>query len=137
MPNCQVAELFTKEAVKLHGFAKTIVSDRDNIFMSSFSSEIFRLAGTQLKYSTAYHPQTDGQTEVVNRCLKTYLRCLTGRKPKQWSQWLHWAEFWYNTNYHSSLKQTPYRALFGQDPPAVIRGDATLIAVEEVSRLTA
>ncbi|CAH9138635.1 unnamed protein product [Cuscuta epithymum] len=133
----EVAEVFTKEVVKTHGFPKTIVSDRDSIFMSSFWSEIFKLAGTQLKYSTAYHPQTDGQSEVVNRCLETYLRCLTGSKPRQWSKWLHWAEFWYNTNFHASLKQTPYQALFGQEPPAVIRGDVNLTTVEEVSRLTA
>ncbi|CAH9084460.1 unnamed protein product [Cuscuta epithymum] len=133
----EVAEIFIKEVVKLHGFPKTIVSDRDSVFLSSFWSEIFKLAGTQLKYSTAYHPQTDGQTEVVNRCLETYLRCLTGRKPKQWSQWLHWAEYWYNTNYHIALKQTPYKALFGLDPPAIVKGDVTLTAVEEVSRLTA
>jgi len=64
--------------------------------MSTFWSKLFKQAGTSLKMSSAYHPQTDGQTEVVNKCVETYLRCLTGTKPKQWPSWLSWAEFWYN-----------------------------------------
>lgn len=73
---------------------------------------------------------------MVNRWLEAYLRCLTGRKPKQWPTWLSWAEYWYNTNYHSSLKTTPFRALYGREP-VIIRGDVHHSLVEEVDRSTA
>ena len=79
-----VAQLFFNIIFKVHGMPTSIVSDHDQIFISQFWEELFKLQGVDLKKSIAYHLQTDGQTEVVNRCLETYLRCMTGKNPHQW-----------------------------------------------------
>jgi hypothetical protein len=73
-----------------------------------------------LHLSTTYHPQTDGQTEVVNKCLETYLRCFSSEKKNQWAQWLPLAEWWYNTSYHTTTRMTPFEAVYGQKPPSVL-----------------
>ena len=103
--------------------------------MIQFWIELFKAVGTKLRYSTAYHPQSDGQMEVVNHCLSTHLRCFAGMKPRSWPQWLNWAEYWYNTNYYASMKTTPFKALYGRDPPSLLRGDANSSSIEEVNRL--
>lgn len=108
-----VAAAFVKEIVRLHGFPKSIVSDRDRIFLSTFWKEIFKLHGTTLKKSTACHPQTDGQTEIVNKSLETYLRCFVHSQPTTWAKWLPWAEFSYNTSPHCTTKLSPYRFCMG------------------------
>lgn len=109
----KVASLYMQYVFKLHGMPATIVSDRDTTFTSLFWSELFRLQGTTLAMSTAYHPQFNGQTEIVNKSFKQYLRTFTADRPHRWAEWLSLAEFWFNTNFHTSLKLSPFKALYG------------------------
>jgi hypothetical protein len=88
----QVAELFLDNVVKLHSLPSSIVSDRDKIFTSNFWKSLFKNLHTQLSMSTAYHPQSDGQTERVNQCLELYLRCAVAASPTKWAKWLPLAE---------------------------------------------
>jgi len=112
----QVAMTYMEQVYKLHGLPEAIISHRDKVFTNTLWKELFRLAGTQLQMSNAYHPQTDGQTERVNQCLEGYLRCFVHSYPHKWKDWLPLAEFWYNTSYHSSLDKTPFEILYGQKP---------------------
>ncbi|PKA46982.1 putative mitochondrial protein [Apostasia shenzhenica] len=129
-----VAQAYLDNVYKLHGMPEKIVSDRDKIFLSRFWQELLKLLKVQVQMSTAYHPQTDGQTEVVNRCLETYLRCMTVERPKEWLKWLPLSEWWYNTNYHSSLKCSPYEVLYGQKPPLHVPYLAGTAVVDAVDR---
>ncbi|KAJ7960281.1 Ty3/gypsy retrotransposon protein [Quillaja saponaria] len=128
-----IAQVFLDGVYKLHGPPTTITSDRDKIFLSRFWTELMKLLGVKLQLSTAYHPQTDGQTEVLNRCLETYLRCMTGEQPKQWAKWVSLAEYWYNSSFHSAIQTTPYQAVYGQPPPVhlpYLAGDSNIDSVD-------
>ena len=115
-----VAQTFFDNVVKLHRLPCSIVSDRDPVFTSTLWTELFQLAGVKLRLSTAFRPQTDGQSEVTNRILGVYLRCLAGDRPRSWLRWLPWTEFFYNTSYQSALQTTPFRVVFGRDPPTLL-----------------
>jgi hypothetical protein len=112
-----VAQAFFDNVVKLHGLPCSIVSDRDPVFTSTLWTELFALASVKLWLSSAFRPQTDGQSEVTNRVLGVYLRCLAGDRPRSWLRWLPWAGFCFNTSYQSALRTTPFKVVFGRDPP--------------------
>lgn len=81
-----VAQLFIDQVYRLHGLPEVLISDRDKVFISAFWQQLFNLADTTLNLSSSYHPHTDGQTEQLNKCLETYLRCMVHAKPQQWSK---------------------------------------------------
>uniref|UniRef100_A0A8I6YET5 Reverse transcriptase n=1 Tax=Hordeum vulgare subsp. vulgare TaxID=112509 RepID=A0A8I6YET5_HORVV len=114
-----VARAFFDGIVRLHGFPLSIVSDRDPVFTGHVWWDLFRLAGVKLRMSTAFHPQTDGQSEVVNKVIAMYLRWVTGDRPRAWVDWLAWAEYCYNTSYHSALRTTPFEVVYGRPPPVM------------------
>lgn len=92
------------------------------------------MSGTKLHMSSAYHPQTDGQSEVVNRCVEQYLRCFVSQQPRKWCSFLAWAEFWYNTTFHSSIGMSPFQALYGRPPPSIPNYQIGASSVHEVDQ---
>jgi hypothetical protein len=115
-----VAQIFMDQVFKLHGMPHSIVSYRNPTFTSNFWQEMFKIQGTELHLIIAYHPQTDGQTGVVDKCLETYLRCFASEKKNQWAQWLPLVEWWYNTSYHTATRVTLFEVVYGQKPPSVL-----------------
>lgn len=129
-----VAQQFMDQVFKLHGLPQAIISDRDKIFTSAFWKELFKLVGVDLRMTTAYHPQSDGQTERVNQCLETYLSCFVHVCPSKWRKWLSLAGYWYNTSYHSSLGYTPFEVLYGHLPRQLgldLRDSCTVPALQD------
>jgi hypothetical protein len=129
-----VAQLFMDQVFNLHGMSHSIVSNHDPTLTNNFWQEMFKLQGTQLHLSTAYHPQTDGQNEVVNKCLETYLSCFASEMQHQWAQWLPLVEWWYNTSYHTTTHMTPFEAVYGQNPPSVLSYFLGVSKVQEVDQ---
>jgi len=129
-----LAQLFVQQVFKLHGLPNSIISDKDTAFTSKFWTELFRLQGVFLAFSTAYHPQLDGQLEAVNKCVENYLRCMVHDKPNEWTQWLPLAKYCYKTSFHHSSKVTPFQAMYGYLPPRLLSyllGTTKLAVVED------
>ncbi|KAF1331522.1 Pol protein, partial [Globisporangium splendens] len=104
----ETACLLLEHVFRYHGLPESIVSDRDPRFTAAFWRELFRLLGTDLALSTADHPETDGQTERVNRVVEDILRSIAVDHPRDWSRWLPYAEFAINSSEHASAAVTPF-----------------------------
>nr|KYP59055.1 Transposon Ty3-I Gag-Pol polyprotein [Cajanus cajan] len=111
-----IATLFFQEVVRLHGLPKTIVFDRDVKFLSHFWKTLWSRLETKLLFSTTCHPQTDGQTEVVNRSLGTMLRAILKGNKKSWDDYLPHVEFAYNRVVHKTTKMSPFEIVYGFNP---------------------
>jgi hypothetical protein len=108
------AELYVARILSLHGVPKTIVSDRGPQFVSKFWEEMHKTLGTKLLHSSAYHPQTSGQTESVNQILEDMLRACVLEFTHKWDDCLPLAEFFYKNSYQESIKMAPFEALYGR-----------------------
>jgi transposase InsO family protein len=108
-----IANLFFKEVVRLHGLPKSIISDKDTKFFGHFWRTLWKTLGIELSFSSAYHPQTDGRTEVVNRSLGDLLRSLVTEHHSQRDQILSQTEFAYNDSVNRSTRKSPFHIVYG------------------------
>ncbi|KAL0560151.1 hypothetical protein IC582_000545 [Cucumis melo] len=107
-------QLYMSEIVRLHGVPVSIVSDRDARFTSNFWKGLQTAMGTRLDFSTAFHPQTDGQTGRLNQVLEDMLRACALEFPGSWDSHLHLMEFAYNNSYQATIGMAPFEALYGK-----------------------
>ncbi|WVZ83913.1 hypothetical protein U9M48_031008 [Paspalum notatum var. saurae] len=110
----KLAQLYIENVVKLHGIPSRIVSDRGTQFTSKFWKSLQEAMGTKLDFSTAYHPQTDGQTERINQVMEDMLRACALTYGTNWEASLPFAEFSYNNGRQASLGMAPFEALYGR-----------------------
>src|SRR6187551_1969632 len=110
----RLAELYMERIVCLHGVPKRIVSDCGTQFTSHFWQKLHESMDTKLQFSSAYHPQTDGQTERTNQILEDMLRACALQYGVSWDKSLSYAEFSYNNSYQKSLQMAPFEALYGR-----------------------
>jgi len=112
----EVARLFFKNVVKFWGLQRNIVSDQDSRFTSKLWTELFKLLGIDLHFSTAFHPQTDGQTERINALLECYLRHYVSANHKDWAKLIDIAQFSYNLQQSESTGKSPFEIATGRQP---------------------
>jgi len=110
-----LARLFWDNVWKLHGLPESIVSDRGPQFAAELTKELNRMLGIKTKLSTAFHPQTNGQTERMNQELEQYLQFFIENRQKDWPEWLVAAEFAINNKVHMATKVLPFMANYGRE----------------------
>jgi hypothetical protein len=111
-----IARLYRDHVWKDYGLPEIVISDRGQIFVGHFMRDLLKLLGVKSNASTAYHPQTDGQTERVNQEIEQYLRVFTNFMQDDWSDWLAMAEFSYNDKIHTTTGFTPFYTMLGFHP---------------------
>jgi hypothetical protein len=121
----EVARLFPTHVSRHHGFPLEIISDRDAIFMSKFWTTLFGMLRVKLRPSSAYHTETDGQTEVVNRKVEEILRCFVNHNQSNWDLFLIDLEFSYNSAPHSSTTLSPFFLTYETEPRGAPYGITT------------
>ena len=128
-----IAKIFFDVIFKLHGLPKTIISDRDAKFTSRFWKSLFQQMGTKLAMSTAFHPQSDGQTERLNRTLEEMLRIFITYKQDKWDEHLSSAEFAYNNSKQASIRFTLFELDCRQAPnmPIAMNTNNNIAVLEE------
>jgi transposase InsO family protein len=130
----QLADQFTREIYRLHGLPKVLISDRDPRFTSDFWTDLFKRLGTKLNMSTAYHPETDGQTERTNRTLEQILRAYAHPYQDDWYKHLDLAEFAYNRHPSASTGMTPFQVVYGYNPDTPVTLHATSTSDPDAKR---
>ena len=134
----QYAELYVKEIVRLHGAPRSIVSDRDPTFTSKFWGSLQRAMGTRLKFSTAFHPQTDGQSERTIQILEDMMRACVLDFGGSWIRYLPLMEFAYNNSYQATIGMAPYEMLYGRKCRSPLHwdeaGESSFLGPELVQR---
>lgn len=115
-----LSSLLRDYVFKYHGVPQDIVSDRGSIFTSELTKSFAKVLGIQQKFSTAFHPQSDGQTERINAILEQYLRGYCNYQQDNWTDLLTFAEFSYNNTQSSTLKTTPFFANYGFHPRSMV-----------------
>jgi hypothetical protein len=110
----RLAQLYIAEIVRLHGIPESIISDRDPRFTSRFWKSFQEALGSKLRFSTTFHPQTDGQSERVIQVLEDMLRCVAIDFEGSWEKYLHLVEFAYNNSFQASIQMAPFEALYGR-----------------------
>jgi transposase InsO family protein len=140
------AKLYRDNVWKVHGTPKSLVSDRGPQFASKLMTDLSKMIGIELKLSTAFHPQTDGQTERLNRDLQQYLRIFTCEKQREWADWLAIAQFAYNNKTQEATRKSPfeitrtYQTRMGVEitdsnvPGAIQEAEAIKSTLEQVQR---
>jgi hypothetical protein len=137
----QLGWILLDRLVRHHGIPKSIISDRDKLFTSNYWATLLAAIGTKRRLSTAYHPQTDGQTERTNRTMKTYLRIYSNMRQDNWVQLLPMAQLAYNNKLSESTKMTPFFANHGRNPNLFERtlpgpkAEAAMATAEELQEI--